>query len=275
MNSSCLLATEIEPFEPQAEDILTDEDLLDLFRIVKQVLRKNPDSEKLAKLLFCMSYALGDHIKFTKPCHEDRIVFRDSQSAVHAVRLPSTSSCCRKPDSTQSVTSSSSLSPISPFTRLPSVSNLTHLHHDILSDPFRPYTNFRSPSITSATSATIPSPPPAAAVEMSDLQRSSSIQPTHTEIVMEPQQRGFYYQDGRIAREPVLLQRYAEQGILTQASLMRKRKRQSMDSNAPFELSNIPTPTKKPKIPHRHGEFESRRKPYFSHYIHKYLLFIL
>ncbi|CAO3627079.1 unnamed protein product [Cunninghamella blakesleeana] len=81
----------------------------------------------------------------------------------------------------------------------------------------------------------------------------------HSEIVMEPKQRGFYYQDGRITREPVLLQRYAEQGILTQASLMRKRKRQSTDTNMPFEGNHPPAPTKKPKIPHRHGEFEQRR----------------
>ncbi|GAN02304.1 hypothetical protein MAM1_0020d01747 [Mucor ambiguus] len=384
-NSSCLLAPEIQPFEPQAEDILTDEDLLDLFRIVKQVLRKNPDSEKLAKLLFCMSYALGDHIKFSKPCHEDRIVFRDNQSAVHSVRLPSTSSCCvntsssshhnhhhraststatfslnhplndsassmTRPDKdsvqkwidSSSVTSTASPSPISPLIRLPSVSyltnnqpitsatptttaptnttNLSEISNDNTStDAYsvRPYTNFRplystsaspganhtsSPTITSSTAAvtaamhspsanrhspSIPSPSAShhvsqhhqqSAVEVSDLSMShhdassngtseryhqstsNTIQhPASTEVVMEPQQRGFYYQDGRIAREPVLLQRYAEQGILTQASLMRKRKRQSADANSPYEVSNLPVPTKKPKIPHRHGEFEQRR----------------
>lgn len=391
-NTSCLLAPEIQPFEPQAEDILTDEDLLDLFRIVKQVLRKNPDSEKLAKLLFCMSYALGDHIKFSKPCHEDRIVFRDNQSAVHSVRLPSTSSCCvnttssshyhhhraststatfslnhplndsassitrPEKDSVQkwidssSVTSTTSPSPISPLIRLPSVSYLTNnqpltstvatsttsttapTHTTNLSEisnentstdaySVRPYTNFRplytasaspganhtsSPTITSSSttapaamhspivnrnSPSIPSPSAShhvsqhqqqTTVEVSDLSMShadassnttpgtsdrynqstsNTIQhPASTEVVMEPQQRGFYYQDGRIAREPVLLQRYAEQGILTQASLMRKRKRHSADANSPYEVSNLPVPTKKPKIPHRHGEFEQRRK---------------
>ncbi|KAL0138972.1 hypothetical protein V8B55DRAFT_1519613 [Mucor lusitanicus] len=394
-NASCLLAPEIQPFEPQAEDILTDEDLLDLFRIVKQVLRKNPDSEKLAKLLFCMSYALGDHIKFSKPCHEDRIVFRDNQSAVHSVRLPSTSSCCvstsssshhhhrastststfslnhplndsassmtrPEKDSVQkwidssSVTSTTSPSPISPLIRLPSVSYLTNNqpltstiatsaatttttaptnttnlseisnNDNTSTDAYsvRPYTNFRplystsaspganhtsSPTITSSTAAavaaaamhspivnrhspSIPSPSAShhvsqqqqhhqqSAVEVSDLSlphpdassngtseryhpsTSNTIQhPASTEVVMEPQQRGFYYQDGRIAREPVLLQRYAEQGILTQASLMRKRKRHSADANSPYEVSNLPVPTKKPKIPHRHGEFEQRR----------------
>jgi hypothetical protein len=98
-------------------------------------------------------------------------------------------------------------------------------------------------------------------------QGSSRFQPPNNgEIVMEPQQRGFYYQDGRIAREPVLLQRYAEQGILTQASLMRKRKRPSMDGSSTYETSSLPASTKKPKIPHRHGEFESRRKVYLSRF---------
>jgi hypothetical protein len=382
-SSSCLLAPEIQPFEPQAEDILTDEDLLDLFRIVKQVLRKNPDSEKLAKLLFCMSYALGDHIKFSKPCHEDRIVFRDNHSAVHSVRLPSTSSCCSntttttttaslysqvhrastssyshhhsdllrpEKDSVQkwidssSVTSTTSPSPISPLTRLPSVSYLTNannihsttanttslseISNDNVSssDPYsvRPFSNFRplytlssspahhqSPTITSTAAAvaspivngnspSIPSPSPMhhpssigdtndgtpdhsnttiaignhTTGSTTDHHRYTSINSTsscssiqqfggsNTEVVMEPQQRGFYYQDGRIAREPVLLQRYAEQGILTQASLMRKCKRNSADANSPYEISNLPVPTKKPKIPHRHGEFEQRREYY-------------
>jgi hypothetical protein len=358
VNSSCLLAPEIQPFEPQAEDILTDEDLLDLFRIVKQVLRKNPDSEKLAKLLFCMSYALGDHIKFSKPCHEDRIVFRDNHSAVHSVRLPSSSSCCanstslypqghraststyshhhndlQRPekDSVQkwidssSVTSTTSASPISPLTRLPSVSHLTNGNANMTanttslseisndntsSDPYssvRPFSNFRplytssspaaahhqSPTIASpiakGNSPSIPSPMhhPSSIGDANDdhsgntttttttiaignhtsgstdHHRYSSIQQpgsSNAEVVMEPQQRGFYYQDGRIAREPVLLQRYAEQGILTQASLMRKRKRHSADANSPYEISNLPVPTKKPKIPHRHGEFEQRRR---------------
>lgn len=379
LNNSCLLAPELQPFEPQAEDILTDEDLLDLFRIVKQVLRKNPDSEKLAKLLFCMSYALGDHIKFSKPCHEDRIVFRDNHSGIHSVRLPSTSSCCNNANTSisfhqqghrasstfshslsadllrpsekdavqkwidsSSVTSHTSPSPISPLTRLPSVSYLTnsnsqqqqHQNNSTTSlsdisnenastDPYsvRPYTNFRPLYTTTSTSPTpassastlnnsstaaiasplingnnsIPSPvsssttqhvqqqmvevaalanienPDHATIPNTNPNTSTAINnsiqqvtnpatASNAEVVMEPQQRGFYYQDGRIAREPVLLQRYAEQGILTQASLMRKRKRQSVDANSPYEASALPVPTKKPKIPHRHGEFEQRRK---------------
>lgn len=353
-NDSCLLASDNQPFEPQAEDILTDEDLLDLFRIVKQVLRKNPDSERLAKLLFCMSYALGDHIIFSKPCHEDRIVFRDIRSTVHSVKLPSSSSCCTAQQQTKRVStcssnqldflrpekesvqrwvdsttgnSVSSHSPISTLTRLPSVSHLTTTSpiptsvHPLSSTPLsdisnenaltdtysvRPYTNFRSlfsppaaPQTNHTTMNSIASPivngnpistpspssqstttlqqPQNQVLDIADLtlnysdtvvsdQNSSrfsnnSIQPANGEIVMEPQQRGFYYQDGRIAREPVLLQRYAEQGILTQASLMRKRKRLSMDGSSSYEtVSNLPVQTKKPKIPHRHGEFESRRK---------------
>ncbi|KAF1799098.1 hypothetical protein FB192DRAFT_1332860 [Mucor lusitanicus] len=237
-NASCLLAPEIQPFEPQAEDILTDEDLLDLFRIVKQVLRKNPDSEKLAKLLFCMSYALGDHIKFSKPCHEDRIVFRDNQSAVHSVRLPSTSSCC--------VSTSSSSHHHHRASTSTSTFSLNHPLNDSASSMTRPEKDSVQKWIDSSSVTSTTSP--------------NTIQhPASTEVVMEPQQRGFYYQDGRIAREPVLLQRYAEQGILTQASLMRKRKRHSADANSPYEVSNLPVPTKKPKIPHRHGEFEQRR----------------
>ncbi|KAG1205089.1 hypothetical protein G6F35_011871 [Rhizopus arrhizus] len=74
-----------------------------------------------------------------------------------------------------------------------------------------------------------------------------------TDTLLEPHQRGFYYQGDRITREPALLQRYAEQGILTQASLLRKRKRHSADSV--HDIGSV----KKAKIPHRHGEFESRR----------------
>jgi hypothetical protein len=84
--------------------------------------------------------------------------------------------------------------------------------------------------------------------------------PATDQIVMEPKQRGFYYQYGRIDREPPLLRRFAEQGVLTQASLLRKRKRQCSDTENPYVLSTLPAPAKKPKIPHRHGEFEQRRK---------------
>ncbi|KAI8967906.1 hypothetical protein BDF20DRAFT_839744 [Mycotypha africana] len=92
---------------------------------------------------------------------------------------------------------------------------------------------------------------------------------TNTEVLMEPKQRGFYYQDGRITREPALLQRYAEQGVLTQASLMRKRKKifGQLDQDYPssyVEALSTPAPAKKPKIPHRHGEFRQRRDDIIS-----------
>ncbi|KAI8078838.1 uncharacterized protein BX664DRAFT_303686 [Halteromyces radiatus] len=231
---NCLLvATETRLFQPQAEDILTDEDLLDLFRIVKQVLRKKPDSDKLAKLLFCVSYALGDHVKFFKPLHEDKILFRDDATTnitINAVRLPNNSSCSQTNTSDLSITSD-----------------------DTSTDPFtvRPYTNFRPLYPASSSSPAIPI--------HSSFERSHTTSLPQSEVLMEPKQRGFYYQDGRIAREPVLLQRYAEQGILTQASLMRKRKRHSTDASVPYEINPLPQPTKKPKIPHRHGEFEHRR----------------
>ncbi|ORX49107.1 hypothetical protein DM01DRAFT_1325845 [Hesseltinella vesiculosa] len=351
-SSTCLqqLTSQSRLFQPQAEDILTDEDLLDLFRIVKQVIRKKPDADKLAKLLFCVSYALGDHVKFYKPLHDDRIIFKDDFSGNNnAVRLPSTSSCCvmslenpalpqkdalmvSSPSTVSSVHSNttnnghpspmtrllnvplvSCTAPATPPTQLstqplshppsmpphPLLANTpppiapTHpatLHQpsadmmvstDSSADPFavRPYTNFRPlyPSIpTHPTSferndanhlQRYPTPDHASPtttastvsprLNQQDPPRATTL--PQTEILMEPKQRGFYYQDGRISREPVLLQRYAEQGILTQASLMRKRKRQSTDANVLFDTNQPPATTKKPKIPHRHGEFEQRR----------------
>ncbi|KAG1250504.1 hypothetical protein G6F68_012767 [Rhizopus microsporus] len=84
------------------------------------------------------------------------------------------------------------------------------------------------------------------------------------EIIMEPRQRGFYYQDGRISREPPLLQRYAEQGVLTQASLLKKRKKQITDYDYNYSQELASLPPKKPKIPHRHGEFGQRRDDIIS-----------
>ncbi|KAI8350581.1 hypothetical protein EDC96DRAFT_567360 [Choanephora cucurbitarum] len=200
-------------FEPQAEDILTDEDLLDLFRIIKRVLRKDPDAERISKLLFSIYYALTDHVQFSKPCDEDRILFRDRDSVVHSVQLP-TSGCNQVHHSTPLSTPSPTLS-----------------HKDLM----RPTDSFSVHLCSTSLVRYTPIP----------VDKTQSSQ----EILTEPQQRGFYYQEGRIAREPILLQRYAEQGILTQATLIRKRKKQADDS-----LS-----VKKPKIPHRHGDFESRR----------------
>ncbi|CAO3660911.1 unnamed protein product [Umbelopsis ramanniana] len=81
--------------------------------------------------------------------------------------------------------------------------------------------------------------------------------------------RGFYYQPGRINNEDVLVQRYAEQGLLVHGPLIKKKRRAMFpeDNNHP-EMNDILAfpprsigegPAKKPKIPHRHGEFESRR----------------
>ncbi|KAI9277193.1 hypothetical protein BDA99DRAFT_532270 [Phascolomyces articulosus] len=351
----CLLhATAGHLYEPQAEDILCDENLLDLFRIIKQVLRKKRDPERLARLFFCVSYALGDHVKFHKPVHENKIIFDDRGFGAHAVRLPGTSSCCLKgmpreklwPDtaSMSSSSASSTSTSASPITKLLSVPYMTHqrqqaeaaaaeaaaaaaaaqtqqqtvpgtptqqqndpLMHpgggggppppaappsvtttarsplsssdDTSTDAYtvRPYTNFRplypadaAPSPPTHPLHLPPPPPPTAtpivrrydtppkftplgnALEMSEGGEHGK------EFVMEPKQRGFYYQDGRITREPVLLQRYAEHGILTHASLMRKRKRQTSDQPTDL-MTPSPVVTKKPKIPHRHGEFEQRR----------------
>ncbi|KAG2223062.1 hypothetical protein INT45_008263, partial [Circinella minor] len=316
----CLLhATAGQLYEPQAEDILCDENLLDLFRIIKQVLRKKRDPERLARLFFCVSYALGDHVKFHKPVHENKIVFDDRGSGAYAVRLPGTSSCCSRSSkekiwadtaSMSSSSVSSTSTSASPVTKLLSVPYMRHQRHQaeagvaqaqqqhtqqkqtasgsttrspLLSEntstdayTVRPYTNFRPlyPADTVPSSPTHPLhlPPPSTTANSP----ASSVKgPTFTplgdsldyseaagehakEIVMEPKQRGFYYQDGRITREPVLLQRYAEHGILTHASLMRKRKRQTSDQPTDL-MTPSPIVTKKPKIPHRHGEFEQRR----------------
>lgn len=349
----CLLkATLLGRYYPaQADDILTDDELLDLFRIIKQILKKAPDTDRIAKLLFCITYALGDNVKFAKPVHEDRILFRDYMNhttgpGMGVIQLTANSSCCHfvngfHDDPTQApppppqphtdarwLDASAAASADSPFTRLlsvncldsnphpippppPSSSSTTDIpqhhqqqqpsHHmpsssssssssfppsstctsdDAMADSFavRSYTNFQSllqqhhpPQTPSQQGLTPPQPPTPqqpefAAARYPHLQtllgaaNASGISKTPDEVLMEPKQRGFYYQDGRISREPALLQRYAEQGVLTQASLMRKRKRQLPENmNYPYELATLPASVKKPKIPHRHGEFEQRR----------------
>lgn len=368
----CLLRTNLgKTYRPQAEDILGDEHLLDLFRIVKQVLQKKRDPESLARLFFCVSYALGDEVKFYKPVHESKLIFDDRKLGVNTVRLPSASTCCggghsnnsttgsaatpsscsvtasvtpaappstacgipgsnnstvadmapqhKWPDTASLSSTSSSTGPGSPLARLLSVSYLTnnppsssspasshnsHTHPEKLSnddtstDPYtvRPYTNFRPsyPSTSDPTTAAASSS--AASVTSISRQSEARYTPLHhhqqqhpsnhphsldiaplpsehshqsNEYVMEPKQRGFYYQDGRISREPMLLQRYAEHGVLTQASLMRKRKRQNGDPPSSELMTPPPVPTKKPKIPHRHGEFEQRRKFFFFYPINE------
>ncbi|OBZ84301.1 hypothetical protein A0J61_07657, partial [Choanephora cucurbitarum] len=225
-NGSCLSDSHL--FEPQAEDILTDEDLLDLFRIVRQVLRKDPDAERISKLLFCIYYALTDHVQFSKPYDEDIILFRGRDSVVHSVQLPTTSSCCTR-NKVQDLDHST---PSTLSTPSPTMSQLSN--QELVSFfSVQPYNTLK----TQVRYTPIP-------VDKTNSQ----------ETLTEPLERGFYYQEGRIAREPILLQRYAEQGVLTQATLVRKRKKQADDS-----LSVMPISLKKPKIPHRHGDFESRR----------------
>ncbi|CDH58871.1 hypothetical protein RO3G_05184 [Lichtheimia corymbifera JMRC:FSU:9682] len=361
----CLLkATLLGRYYPaQADDILTDDELLDLFRIIKQILKKAPDTDRIAKLLFCITYALGDNVKFAKPVHEDRILFRDYMNhtagpGMGVIQLTPNSSCCHfvngfHDDPTQAPpppqphtdarwldasTAAAAAAADSPFTRLlssvncldsnphpippppPSSSSTTtttdihpppppppQSHHmasssssssssfppsstctsdDAMADSFavRSYTNFQSllqqhhppppPSQQQQQPGLTPPPqqqPEFAAARYPHLQtllgaaNASGISKTPDEVLMEPKQRGFYYQDGRISREPALLQRYAEQGVLTQASLMRKRKRQLPDNmNYPYELATLPASVKKPKIPHRHGEFEQRRDEIIS-----------
>lgn len=306
-NPECLLKGAMAGrfYEAQAEDILTDDDMLDLFRIVKQILRKKPDTEKIAKLLFCITYALGDHVKFTKQLHEDRILFRDAAS-VGIVQLPNGSaSCCQSSTASSPFTplpSSSSSSSMDTRTRLvPNTPTLAPAPHPAPHSHSQPHSHtpphphpappptavapgnpMTNSNLTPGPAADMPRffthslRPPApffmdAEIGMSGA--ATSRYPNNTflpgdsprqldvaEVLMEPKQRGFYYQDGRIGKEPALLQRYAEQGVLTQASLMRKRKRQLPDPGYPYELSTLPASTKKPKIPHRHGEFEQRRK---------------
>ncbi|KAL0092303.1 hypothetical protein J3Q64DRAFT_1818526 [Phycomyces blakesleeanus] len=197
--------------QPGAQDILRDQDVLEIFRLIKQILRHDADPERLARLLFCVFYALGDSVQFSKPAHENMVLFRaytGRSLLVHAVQLPKYSSCC------------------------PSETPTWEFSRDLFPE--------NSWTVTTTT-------------RIRDL-RAVCTSPVET--CMEPQERGFYYQDGRIQREPTLLQRYAEQGLLTQASITRKRRKPSIASFDSLQLSVV---RKKTKIPHRHGEFEQRR----------------
>ncbi|CAO3646785.1 unnamed protein product [Cunninghamella blakesleeana] len=431
---NCLLRPKPDTrlFQPQAEDILSDEELLDLFRIIKQILRKKPDAERIAKLIFCIHYSLGDKVKYYRPIHDDNIVYRDDMnigSTLHAVRISNNPTCCEdinnnnnndtstvnnnnnNNSSVNTVTATDSNNTLLSHTeqqqpwKTPnkednsisnqqqlSVSYLTHPtttsdlithnnnndnnnnnsssnndnsntnsnrssinildHTPDISNEFikpsennnsnnnansgivRPYTNIRpmffssttthhhhhsaepetitsiryderndhltnnnnsshphhirlsSEPIISSTSTTSPTTTDnilinnhnhtdfnlttddsTALLKYQQLNSmlhapmpTTRIEPNSSnQVVMEPKQRGFYYQYGRIDREPPLLRRFAEQGVLTQASLLRKRRRQCSDADNPYILATLPAPTKKPKIPHRHGEFEQRR----------------
>ncbi|CEI86093.1 hypothetical protein RMCBS344292_00538 [Rhizopus microsporus] len=260
----------VEPqkhFIPQAEDILTDEDLLELFRIIKLIIRKKPDTERIAKLYFCIVYALGDQYPFHKPAHGDHIIFRDEFMTGH-VQLPFSAFCAcperaesiqQQPQQQQQQKQLSVSYLTNPSSSSASLPRLISKSEEIMTDRYsvRPYTHIRPNTIINnitTTTTTTWSPEPIHS-------HCSSESSPGTDVVMEPKQRGFYYEDGRIAREPPLLQRYAEQGVLTQASLLRKRKKHTPDLDY-HELSVLPP--KKPKIPHRHGEFKQRRDDIIS-----------
>ncbi|CEI91306.1 hypothetical protein RMCBS344292_05603 [Rhizopus microsporus] len=202
---------------------------------------------------------------FHKPAHGDHIIFRDEFMTGH-VQLPFSAfcTCPERAESTQQqqqqqqkqLSVSYLTNPSSSLAPLP---RLISKSEEIMTDRYsvRPYTHIR-PNTTinniTTTATTTWSPEPIHS------HRSSESSPG-IDVVMEPKQRGFYYEDGRITREPPLLQRYAEQGVLTQASLLRKRKKHTPDLDY-HELSVLPP--KKPKIPHRHGEFKQRRDDIIS-----------
>lgn len=261
-NNSCSFErlTNSKKFDPQAEDILTDEDLLELFRIIKHIIKKKPDTERIAKLYFCIAYAMGDMYQFYKPKHSDHLIFKDeSNSLIADILLPTTSSCCQQE---KKLSVSYLTNPSSSTNVLPPID-----HSSII----RPYKSiYSSQSLTpSSSSSSFSSSSPFSLPTIEDhrsttstpLNRYTLLNDNPTEVLMEPKQRGFYYQENRLSREPPLLQRYAEHGVLTQDSLMTKRIKNPGESDFTFEL---PTPTKKPKIPHRHGEFNQRRKDNFA-----------
>ncbi|CAM0137829.1 hypothetical protein VKS41_001043 [Umbelopsis sp. WA50703] len=290
-------------YQPQAEDILSDDELLELFRVVKQIFRKKPTTERISKVFFCFCYALGDEVKFYKP-HTDRISFKEEAATQYSVvkvpgnpdRSVNMSPILRElptqtgesvddqrrsysvPYITQKkepLSKSSSKSPNSPS--LPSFS--AHFGQDRLPSPNAPST-----SASYLEHPTNGFRPPYPSIQPSDMKseprqfHSSSSSPSpqisHT-LASNPAaaitRRGFYYQPGRINNEDVLVQRYAEQGLLIHSPLI-KKKRRAVYPDGPTEsgsdindiLAFPPRPlgegpTKKPKIPHRHGEFESRR----------------
>lgn len=263
----------LQHFSPEAEDILTDEDLLELFRIIKQIIRKKPDTERVAKLYFCIAYAMGDMYQFYKPKHSDHLIFKDDSNIIGDIALPASAACCCQTESSLPEIQQQQQQQQKQL----SVSYLTNPSPQVIEETttdqysVRPYTHIRPiyPSTSQPqqqpTTAWSPPKQPNRYPHLNTLINSS-------EVLMEPKQRGFYYQDGRISREPALLQRYAEQGVLTQASLLRKRKKQFGDTEIPYELSTLPAPAKKPKIPHRHGEFKQRRNDHIIVCVCVYLI---
>ncbi|KAG2178485.1 hypothetical protein INT44_001637 [Umbelopsis vinacea] len=308
-----------QQFEPQAEDILCDEELLDLFRTVKQVLRKKPNTERISKLLFCFCYALGEDIKFYKEigANEDRMFFKEESARNYSIlRLPYSSNDPAASRFKEYVTNreraarnGTAQSPIPVSANVPermstghplSVSYLTGPGKSTGADyhsqpsqstlppppgsaspgfqsyrPLVPATPNSQQTVDSARrnmsmDAHISGPAGSSSRQHSfsqpqykypgedSAQNKSNFGPRQLETI-EPHQRGFYYEEGRLSREDAVLRRYAEQGVLTQASLLRKRKRRSTDLNFSLGYPTSEAPPKKTKMPHRHGEFEQRR----------------
>ncbi|KAI8581003.1 hypothetical protein K450DRAFT_234130 [Umbelopsis ramanniana AG] len=295
-------------FQPQAEDILSDDELLELFRVVKQIFRKKPTTDRISKVFFCFCYALGDEVKFYKP-KADRISFKeDGAIQYNTVKVPGSpdasstavdlatkrfnespgeeqrraypvSYITQNKDFGSKATSTSPHSPSlpsfsshfgqdrmpspqasgssahSPFIDLPSSTPRingagfrppTKQYQSIQPSEVKPDRLYQSPSASPQSQSSIISNNPAAAIT----------------------RRGFYYQPGRINNEDVLVQRYAEQGLLVHGPLIKKKRRAMFPEDNQPEMNEILSfpprsigegPAKKPKIPHRHGEFESRR----------------
>ncbi|OBZ78518.1 hypothetical protein A0J61_11854, partial [Choanephora cucurbitarum] len=207
-------------------------------------------------------YAMGEQYQFYKPIHDDSLVFReDTTNTVGKVQLPTSVLCCHDTLSSSSSSSNTSAVP----QRILSVSYLTNPSPSPQLPQIMPRTTEETEPYVRPYMRPLQSPwspledAPSQSIKYPHL--NTLINTSPSEVLMEPKQRGFYYQDGRISREPVLLQRYAEQGVLTQANLIKKRKKPFHDPDYPYEL---PTPVKKPKIPHRHGEFKQRRDDIIS-----------
>jgi hypothetical protein len=295
-------------FQPQAEDILSDDELLELFRVVKQIFRKKPTTDRISKVFFCFCYALGDEVKFYKP-KADRISFKeDGGNQYNTVKVPGS------PDATSTAidlatmrfndspgeekrraypvsyitpnkdfgSKATSTSPHSPS--LPSFSS--HFGQDRMPSPQASGSSAHSPFIdlpssTPRVNGTGFRPPTKQyqSIQPSEVKPdrlyqspSSSPQSQSSIITNNPAaaitRRGFYYQPGRINNEDVLVQRYAEQGLLVHGPLIKKKRRAMFPEDNHSDMNDILSfpprsigegPAKKPKIPHRHGEFESRR----------------
>lgn len=300
-------------FQPQAEDILSDDELLELFRVVKQIFRKKPSTDRISKVFFCFCYALGDEVKFYKP-QADRISFKeDGATQYNTVKVPGTPDPARPVTREHAITSttdqsatahdhqrrpysvpyitqnteygpkSASKSPNSPS--LPSFSS--HFGQDRMPSPkaaagpstSSPYMDHHANTNGAGLrppSKQYPSIQPSSELKNDHIYQSPSASPQSQHSNLIPAnpaaaitRRGFYYQPGRISNEDVLVQRYAEQGLLVHGPLIKKKRRAMFSDDNHPDINDILAfpprplgegPAKKPKIPHRHGEFESRRK---------------